>query len=108
MFVYSLADVDRVLALVDSGLSDRAVAGATGIPRTTVQHWRRTRRDLRVRVPPTDWTPPDVESYCYVLGLYLGDGHLAPGKTSGSVRLYLDELYGEIIAAARGNLEVTF
>jgi hypothetical protein len=47
------------------------------------------------------WEPSDLAGYCYLLGLYLGDGCI--GKTSpGSTQLVLtlDDRYPGIIAAA--------
>jgi hypothetical protein len=102
--VRPVEDFNAVQTLVAGGLSDYEVARRTGIPRATVQNWRR--RPLRLRKPlppaPGDWQPPDPWAYAYLLGLYLGDGHIAVSdKGSAAVlRLYMDERYGLIIAAA--------
>jgi hypothetical protein len=44
----------------------------------------------------------DPWAYCYLLGLYLGDGHIAawPGR-SASLRLTLDACYPTVIAGAK-------
>jgi hypothetical protein len=73
--------------LVAAGLNDCAIARMTGIPRVTVREWRHTRRWERwpyagYRTPcPRCGAPPHEfyalpEAYVYLLGLYLGDGHL--------------------------------
>ena len=54
-----------------------------------------------LREPLDGWHPSDPAGYCYLLGLYLGDGCI--GKTSpGSAQLVLtlDARYQAIIAAA--------
>jgi hypothetical protein len=46
------------------------------------------------------WTPPDPWSYAYLLGLYLGDGHVAKMPRTTNLRITLDAVYPEIIADA--------
>ena len=56
----------------------------------------------------THWRPPDEWAYCYLLGLYLGDGHLVLLKSNtASLRLYLDERYALLTAAARNAIART-
>jgi hypothetical protein len=80
--------------LVQEGLSDVAVAQRTGVPRSTVRDWRRTGivEEADVALCPTcgdamhDFAALDRPAYAYLLGLYLGDGHLSATR-SGSFRL---------------------
>ncbi|BCJ63288.1 transcriptional regulator [Polymorphospora rubra] len=59
-------------------------ARALGLPYSTVWHWCVDRPDRSVRGTalrcfrclPDDNAQPDLGSYAYLLGLYLGDGHL--------------------------------
>jgi hypothetical protein len=46
---------------------------------------------------------PDPATYCYLLGLYLGDGTISPHPRGGSwyLRLFLDRTYPAIVAEAR-------
>jgi hypothetical protein len=46
------------------------------------------------------WVPPDPWSYAYLLGLYLGDGHVAVMARTTNLRITLDAAYPEIIADA--------
>ena len=64
--------------LVEQGLNDYAIARLTGVPRPTVQRWRHRTVPPggRYAVQPTEWRIIDAESYCYLLGDYLGDGNL--------------------------------
>jgi hypothetical protein len=86
--VRDLADVDAVAALAQEGMSSNAVARSLGIPRETVRRWlARGIGDVRERrlafpqehileaCPLRNPVPPDA--YAYLLGMYLGDGHIA-------------------------------
>jgi hypothetical protein len=77
--VHADALVHRTLELSAQGLSDYAIARAIEVPRATVRNWRvqggRSRTD-RARA----WVTADT-AYPYLLGQYLGDGHIS--ATSG-------------------------
>jgi hypothetical protein len=90
--------IAMVLGLTEQGLSDYEVARRTGVSRSTVQNWRRfgvptghdAARDSLKR-------PLDEGAYAYLLGLYLGDGHVAPAKGSWVLRITLDASYPGIV-----------
>jgi Homeodomain-like domain len=79
------SDVTRVIHLSDQGLSDYEISRRTGIPRSTVQHWR-ARPASSPKGPPAGPTCPrcggaehvfsslPTIDYAYLLGQYLGDG----------------------------------
>lgn len=98
--------VDR---LAVGGLGINAISRVTGIPVTTVHRWL-AGRPPRFRSPGSDTCPGcgharhepellDQEAYSYVLGLYLGDGHLAAFPRTSCLRVYLDSKYPGIIAS---------
>ena len=101
----SVEDVRAVQNLLASGLNDCDISRRTGVPRPTVRDWRRKGlpgRESRARaewMDPANVPPP---AYSYLLGLYLGDGHLVRAHR-GVYRLsiYLDQRYPEIIAECR-------
>ncbi len=98
----------QVLHMVASGLPLLQVSKVTGISRATIRRWRDDPRPLEDTVDEADpnWAPPDGPVYCYVLGLYLGDGCIRlPG---GFMRITLDALYDELVGKARGALVTTF
>ncbi|MGW1011114.1 helix-turn-helix domain-containing protein [Streptomyces termitum] len=74
---------DEAIALLRRGLSNRAVAERLDVPRGTIGWWLsedRRKRGARFE-RPTDCPrctrhPLDAEAYAYLLGLYLGDGHI--------------------------------
>jgi len=82
--MYPRATVDQVLGLCRPGRTTRDVARTTGIPESTVAHWRRGDRrsgpDRAVPCPRCGESPLPVDSYAYLLGSYLGDGHITRGR----------------------------
>lgn len=92
--------------LIAAGLNDCAIARQTGIPRPTVWGWRR-RPQVRSRdscVSPCnahDFSSLPAKPYCYLLGLYLGDGCVSRHQRAWCLRVTLDEKYPEIIDRCR-------
>ena len=77
----SSAERERVAQLAASGLNNCQIERETGIPRRPVSDWRRgDRRAKRTSstCPVCDGTPQRLPaaSYAYLLGAYLGDGHI--------------------------------
>ena len=74
----------QALALIDRGMSLRAVYKSTGISRATLRDWRDHPEKTvqrtscpRCTVPPR--LPEPHQDYAYLLGLYLGDGCISAG-----------------------------
>jgi hypothetical protein len=88
--------------MIGAGHSDRAIAEATGVPRSTITRWRLRGMPTRhtVDAPDPDWRPPDPASYAYLLGLYLGDGCVSPGRSGAQLGIYLDAGYPGIVDEA--------
>jgi hypothetical protein len=110
MFVPAARPPEQFTAVKDllrNGLSDYEVSRRTGIPRSTVLNWRKRssppthRRFPPLSIPLDRWRPPHPPSYCYLLGLYLGDGCISwsPGR-SPRLLLTLDARYPMIIEEA--------
>lgn len=102
----SPAEVATVVGLLAEGHSDQAVARLTGIPRSTVRDWRlgrRPRRDAagtQVRACPVcrpGSQTLDERRYAYLLGLYLGDGHVSRHPRTSALRIFLDARYPGIV-----------
>jgi hypothetical protein len=100
----SQAEFDRVHNLIRLGVSDPEIARLTGIPRPTVYGWRRgrgRRTRARERRYGAHWRPPDEERYCYLLGLYLGDGCISfPKQRAAVLRVYFDAAHPRIAQEA--------
>jgi hypothetical protein len=77
--------VDQAHALSEQGVLDREVALIVGVPLRTVRNWRTGRRRAPGRGPARVPCPRCADEaalpapgadYAYLLGLYLGDGHI--------------------------------
>jgi len=80
------------------GMDASWIAGELGIPRGTVVRWLRGGRRGRRPEPPRPLAP---HPYAYLLGLYLGDGHIGRGAHGQHVlSIACDAAYPGIIAAA--------
>ncbi|MGQ5604740.1 transcriptional regulator [Streptomyces sp. EKS3.2] len=88
--MYDTSTRERALSLVAQGRSLNSVSKETGISRAVLRSWQtrieplpRMRRDPCSRCGPAAEPPEDQAAYAYLLGLYLGDGCISPGKKSG-------------------------
>jgi len=105
----SLEDVALVRALLDAGLNDCEIARQTGIPRCTVRDWRH-RRTERARAPVSEvgcpecnWPEHDFaalpsDAYAYLLGQYLGDGHVVQAGRTQRLRIFCCDAYPDVMA----------
>lgn len=75
--------------MVRSGVPNAEVAGSLQVPVGTVGYWVHMDRARlgelpvqrrRLDCPRCDDVPFDVPAYAYLLGLYLGDGHIGHSK----------------------------
>jgi hypothetical protein len=102
------------LELIAAGVNDCEIARRLDLPQSTVRDMRRAsaRPDTRPRCPrcgrpsrPVHFTPDD---YAELLGLYLGDGHIAQGARTQKLRLSLDARYPVIVVEAEALLRRCF
>jgi hypothetical protein len=98
----------QVLGLAAEGRNTSQIARTLGIPRSTVRDWLRDpKRPCEKPGPACErcGRPPHVydalpkPEYSYLLGIYLGDGHIW-SSSPGSFRLsiFCDTAYPELIA----------
>jgi hypothetical protein len=101
------AEVAAVLELRGQGLGARRIAARTGLPVSTVRDWLAGRLPGHARSAASgcsvcghpqhafDELPAD---YCYLLGLYLGDGCISAGPRGVyRLRIHLDLAYPGIV-----------
>jgi hypothetical protein len=100
-------DLEIVRDLLDHGLSVAEASRRAGIPRSTVRTWLSEGLEARINAPSTlhgaDELCPYVRdltesTYAYLLGLYLGDGHLSKyPRDVYKLRVYQDNKYPFLI-----------
>lgn len=115
--MHSPAVREHALALVRSGLNDCEVARRTGISRTTIRDWRRPRyqprtASPRLMCPRCGQTAREMRltsgDYAELLGLYLGDGHIARMARTWHLRIFLDSKHPQIIDDSEALLKRCF
>lgn len=100
----SKEDFQSVQDLHREGLNDCEIARRTGVPLTTVGRWRAnpeigSRRNRKSTCPICDDGCVPAADYAYLLGLYLGDGHLAKCRRDVfRLDISLDSKYPAIIS----------
>ena len=102
MFVHDTHRFAAVRRLLEQGFTTRDVVAETGVPATTVGRW--ARGETRAFGPPVTveaWRPPHPITYAYLLGAYLGDGHIVASRGRVWLRLFLDGAYPEIVDECR-------
>jgi hypothetical protein len=65
----SAEEYDAVCERIAAGMTDLSIEAEPGVPRPTVSEWRRR--------PRSSFSAFPAGPYCYLLGLYLGDGCIA-------------------------------
>jgi hypothetical protein len=100
----SVEDREAVLELMASGANNCEIARQTGVPLTTVRNWRTRSPAQEPHLCPVcgNAVRLDPETYAYLLGLYLGDGHIVEcPRRVFRLSIYLDARYPGIVAEAR-------
>jgi hypothetical protein len=107
--MYSRPTVDTALVLSSAGVLDRENAQICGVSIKAIRHWRTGRRrrsaDYDGRATPAcprcDGAPMDERAYAYLLGLYLGDGHITRGRRDVyALSVYCSDCWPGLITAA--------
>jgi hypothetical protein len=92
--------------LADAGLNPSQIARITGIPRSTIRDWLKSRLADRCYEscdrcgrPVHDFASLPTSEYAYLLGAYLGDGTISVGRRGVYVlRIFTDQRYVAVIA----------
>ena len=99
---------ERASRMMAAGIPFGEVCRILGLPRGTVGHWfygeRARRRFLQPPEParcsrckPMPGRPEDQPHYAYLLGLYLGDGHLVTAARVPVLRIYCADSWPGLI-----------
>ncbi|MFE0809768.1 helix-turn-helix domain-containing protein [Streptomyces sp. NPDC058794] len=97
----------RAVALMNQGVPNRVVAAQLNVPRGTVGWWRSQDRKARgdAYERPTDCPQCtgrefDEVAYAYLLGLYLGDGHIVSKPSQHHLSIFCNAGQTGLIAMA--------
>jgi hypothetical protein len=101
-------DFRTAMALMEVGRGDTEISRLTGIPRPTLSAWRHGRGSAlhqRVATATPAWRPTAPGPYCYLLGVYLGDGCLTvQSQGSACLVIVLDSSYQGIVEEVQAAL----
>lgn len=99
-------EYEEALRWIRWGLNDCQVSRLTNIPRQTVRGWRMNApRPGLSECPRCTSRRLNEQAYAYLLGMYLGDGHIAKQRRIYSLRIALDKRYPGIIEECRAAME---
>ncbi|WP_330295845.1 transcriptional regulator [Streptomyces sp. NBC_00503] len=101
--MYDMATRMHTLSLLADGRSMSSVSKETGVSRASIRSWRVRVEPVPRRAEVNSWTPPaDTASYSYLLGLYLGDGHISQPASHRvpSLRITCDDKWPGLMNAA--------
>jgi hypothetical protein len=114
--MYSRVEVDRAVALVDAGCNLSQVSRLTGASRAAIRAWcrgelpgkvgRRAKPCFRCASERPIFPEITAFAYAYLLGLYLGDGHLSEHARAHRLRIHLDRAYPLIIAECAAAMSI--
>ncbi|MER5455895.1 helix-turn-helix domain-containing protein [Micromonospora sp. NPDC002389] len=97
----------RALRMHRDGATVAEVARAVGLPYPTVRHWCRVQPEPRQRSTASRCfrcrdveNPTDLGQYAYLLGLYLGDGHLVTAARVPVLRIACAQTWPGLVDAA--------
>lgn len=107
----------QAIAWHTAGISFSEICQRLGLPRSTISHWlhgergRRYRRiEPRIRLCAVCGDRPedlDPVAYPYLLGMYLGDGHLVTSARVPVLRIYCTNEYVKIIEECEDAMRAT-
>ena len=115
-------EYQQILALWEKGMAKKRIALTLNIPRGTVvdcikrygslsdleankeRASRSTPDGVLARICNPD-NPVTQQAYAYVLGIYLGDGHIVRNNRVYYLRIFLDTAYPEIIDCCYQNIQ---
>jgi hypothetical protein len=108
--MYPNATVSFALHLSAIGILDRENALICGVSVAAIRHWRCGRRrnprgsaaERQASCPRCNGKPMNEAAYAYLLGLYLGDGHITHGRRDVfALSIFCSDDWPGLLAAAR-------
>ncbi|MBE2997287.1 helix-turn-helix domain-containing protein [Nocardiopsis sp. HNM0947] len=116
--MYSRKIVDKALALHTEGWTQQRIASTCGVSQRAVSHWINSRRrNLATELKRIGYCPRcstamiHEEAYAYLLGAYLGDGHITEFKRKpGLFVLWItyDSAYPQLVTYCHAAMGAVF
>jgi len=95
----------EILNKINTGQSKKSLSKEYGISRSTIKYWN----DHKER-KSNDFNLADINmnSYSYILGMYLGDGYIDKMRRTYRLRIFLDSRQDLVIEECIKNLKILF
>ncbi|OOC54731.1 MULTISPECIES: helix-turn-helix domain-containing protein [Nocardiopsis] len=117
--MYSRDVVDETFRLKALGLTDKAISTQCGVSVQAIRHWRygnrrapateARRQNRTVYCPRCHDARLDNKAYAYLLGLYLGDGHITTSRRGVYVLwVFCDNKYPGLMDLCASAMEAVF
>ena len=117
--MYGLETRRLAITMCRSGMPHQEIARLLTVPLETIRRWKFedratnpgaypcARQWREVLCPLCHGADLDLVAYSYLLGLYLGDGHINPKYKRHNISIYCDDKYPGLQAAAERTLQET-
>lgn len=108
--MYDIKIIQKVLQDFKSGKNKSQLSREYNIPRPTLRYWIKkdtngesmTQRKSDIPIEYIiEKIKKNKEMYNYILGIYLGDGHISPNKNSYKLRIVMDSKYPNLVHETR-------
>ena len=97
---------NEIIDKINKGGNKKSISRKYNIPRSTIRYWHET-KDIK-KEGKIEISNIDPISYSYILGVYLGDGHIDKMKRTYRLRIALDSRQDLVIEECAKNLEILF
>lgn len=104
---YDIKLIDNIITEIENGNSKLSLSKKYNIPRGTINYWCKN-KDKNISEKPIDILDLDSISYSYILGVYLGDGHINKMLRTYRLRFFLDSRQDLVIEECVKHLKILF
>jgi len=119
--VYEVSEIIKIIEEYNNGSKQSELSKKYNIPRSNIRYWLNNnekfnqynklenQKKLKNNCDINNYLSDKKLEYNYILGLYLGDGHIIKTKRSSyQIRIFLDSKYYNIVTECENNLKILF